>query len=973
MKDTKHDIIENNEVPNDDVTVASFVDDALKPVFEAENNLEEKATSDEEFECSSVTVSREGERKIAALDEKSRRLKAQFAEENRLAIESMDKIREEIKQSQEREDVITNDMEEMRKRQDEINQDLRRLDEISKRREREEEKWKLKIDKKKKKIAKRLEKIRADRLEYQQETEGENETPENQDHSAVQCNNAAGHQMEHECKDAAKTTSSCVREDTSSIILYEPHEVKEYSSVKDLEKKRKELRRLEKMEKLAIKREKLEQRERKKIEKEKRKVARKLEKLRAKNSAVTEKNLGSSQSVNNQAQGASSTSLQKNSEEPQTVNDTEHQTTHLTATCDVDLKQQDASNKASDRDLTEEHSSLHARELRPSVCNGIIVARENLELNISEGIKMPVSDIIVCETEVAERAPEEIDSVHQRSFKLQNDKFVATEGSVGEELQEKPYSEFAMENSKESSHLGDNQMDNENASEDVEIDCLEKEDTLKDISVELFSIEEQLDLIKPHNDPKCGGELEMNFESEECASKIACTEYDELSSLRGEILVNNTSKVEVFATGTVEASEKQEKTSDLIATNTRPLRSAAECLDNISVYSEMTYDDIPSLCFNGKETLAKVVALDQNDGGSHDNYGPLERLDDADLELCTRSKGNKRTGESNEKSVPRPEYVKEDDDDFPDEFVNNGNDDTINMTLSDQSVPYGSPSCAGNGSLVTNEPCPLIRKVSGRLTFGGLQTLFNSPGTGELNSTFEDTVPSEEEIERKGRGENDEFLLEESSSLEQLETGSLDDETCCQEYAMRFKDLLKEMQEALVQGAENVEVEIVYEEVSRHSSDENSFSIVCEEASVQTCDHERWMEQDVKEEIDDVSIKKPSSSTEPLLAFLKPDEMMVKQEFVDDFETKPEAQLGGKVKAGCDHHKLRDGIDEHGVMEFSQPPLIASEALSLSFPIHSPDFRDSTAEDYDNSALPEEMKPDHIAEKGEKAVQMAEN
>ena len=101
--------------------------------------------------------------------------------------------------------------------------------------------------------------------------------------------------------------------------------------------------------------------------------------------------------------------------------------------------------------------------------------------------------------------------------------------------------------------------------------------------------------------------------------------------------------------------------------------------------------------------------------------------------------------------------------------------------------------------------------------------------------------------------------------------------------------------------------------------------------------------------------------------------MKVKQEFVDDFETKPEAQLGGKVKAGCDHHKLRDGIDEHGVLEFSQPPLIASEALSSSSPIHSPDFLDSTAEDYDNSALPEEMKPDHIAEKGQEAVQMAEN
>jgi len=68
----------------------------------------------------------------------------------------MDKIREEIKQSQEREDTTTNDIEEMRHRQDEIKQDLRRLDEISKRREREEEKLKAKIDKKKKKIVRRL-------------------------------------------------------------------------------------------------------------------------------------------------------------------------------------------------------------------------------------------------------------------------------------------------------------------------------------------------------------------------------------------------------------------------------------------------------------------------------------------------------------------------------------------------------------------------------------------------------------------------------------------------------------------------------------------------------------------------------------------------------------------------------------------------------------------------------------------------
>lgn len=908
MKDTKHDIKENNEVLNDDASIASFVDNAVKPVpFEEEDNLDEKATSDEEFDCSSVTVSSEGERKIAALDEKSRRLKAQFAEENRLAIESMDKIREEIKQSQEREDAITNDMDEMRKRQDEIKQDLRRLDEMSKRREREEEKWKSKIDHKRKKIAKRLEKIRAERLEYQQTgLEAENENPENQDDSAVQCKNGAGHQMEHECKDAAKTTSSCL-EDTSNIILYEPHELKEYKSVKQLEKKRKELRRLEKMEKKAIKREKLEQRGRKKIEKEKRKVARKLEKLRAKNLAVNEKNLGSSQSVNNQAQGVSSALLQGFPEEPQTVNQTEHQTTYVTATCDVAQKEQETSNKASDRDLTEGLSSLHARELRTSVSNEVIVALGNSELDVSEDMKKPVLDIIICETQVAELASEEIDTMHQRSFKLQSDKYVATEGSVGEVVEKKPYNEFAIDNSKESSHSGDNQMDNENASEDVEIDYLEKEDTLKDISVELYSIEEQLDLIEPDNNPKCGGELEMNFESEECASKTAVSEYDDLSSLRGEIFVNNTSKTEVVATGNVGASGKLEKTSDLITTNTRPFGSAAECLDNISVHSEMAYDDSPPQCFNGKETLAKRDAFDQVDSGSNDNYGLPECLDDADLELCTRSKGNKRTGESHEKSAPRPEYVKEDGDDFPDEFMNDGNDDAIDMTLRDESVNYDSPNYAGNGSHVANEPSPLMQKVSGMFNFGGLQPLCNSPGTGEFNSTFEDTVPSEEKLDDEGRGEDDQIPLKENSSLDHLETGSFEDETCSREYAMSFKDITKEMQEALVQRyaactdierAGNVEVEIVYEEVSRRSSDENSFSIVCDVASVQSCDDKDWMERDVKEEKGDVSIKKPSSSKEAML--------------------------------------------------------MAREALSFeSSPMHSSDFLDSTAEGYGKSALPD--------------------
>ena len=1134
IEDTKHNISEDNKVVKDDATVINFVDDEVKPVFEEENNLDKKATSDEEFDCSSVTVSSEGERRIAALDEKSRRLKAQFAEENRLAIESMDKIREEIKQSQEREDAITNDMEEMRHRQDEIKQDLRRLDEISKRRDLEEEKWKAKIDKKKKKIARRLEKVRADRLEYQQETEAENETPENQ--------NGAGIQLEQERKDATEATTCCVKEDASNNILYEPHEVKEYSNVKQLEKKRKELRRLEKMEKKAIKREKLEQRERKRIEKEKRKVARKLEKLRVKNSAVTEKNLASSQDVSNQGQDASSASLlQGNSEEPQAVNRTEHQTTHFTATCDVDQEEQDAS---SDRDPTEEHSSLHAREVRPSVSNGVLVEVGDSELDISEDVKEPILDSIICETKLAELAPEDL--------KLQNEKYVATERSVGEEMETTPYNEFVMENSKQSSLSGDNQMNNEDASEDIEIDCLEKEDTLKDISVELFSIEEELGLIEPHNNPKCGGEREKNFKSEECASTTAGMEYDELSSLQEEILVSNSSEREVVSTATDRASGKLEKMPSFVATNTSTLAPAVERLDNISVYSVMASDEIPPLCSDGREELAKTEAFDQIDGGGHNNDGPLQCLDDRDVELYTRSKEHKSSGDSLEKSAPQPEYVKEDGNHVLDDFVNDGNDETIDMTLSDEDFDNGdpsgtedhrllasepsplnrkvsgrftpgglrplfnshgtgefnsifedtipseevvedkvgdedgqftseensplhhletgtfedqgsvmtpdeipplcfdgketlaksdafdqvdggghdndltlqclhdtdvqlsthstennsvprpeyvedgndvpvavvdsesedamnmtlsdesfhreNPSCIENGSLVANDPSPLMRKVSGRFTPGGLQPLFNSPGTGEFNSIFEDTIPSEEEVEDKVVDDDGQFTSEENSPLHHLETESFEEETWSHDHDIRFKDLPKEMQEALVkqyaactdlEGAENVQVDIIYEEVSRRSSDPNSFSIVCEEASVQTCDQESWMEQDIVEEIDDVSIKEPSLREERTLAFLKCDEMKMKQESVDDIETKPEVELGGSGrKVGCDHHELRQSIDELGVMEFSQPPLTASEALSVEpSTVHSPDLQSSTCRSYNKGALPEDLKP----------------
>ncbi|CAH3034408.1 unnamed protein product [Pocillopora meandrina] len=167
---------------------------------------------------------------------------------------------EEIKQSQAKVDCIENEIEEMRRRRDEIKEDLKRLDEIGQRRDLEDKKWREKMDKKNKKLANTLEKIRAKRRKYQEETE--------------------------------------------------------YKSVKELEKKRKELKQLKRLEKNAIKREKLEQRQRKKIEKHK------LEKLSAKSLKVSEETAGVAECINQAMETTNTTAKEKNDETPKTAQGT---------------------------------------------------------------------------------------------------------------------------------------------------------------------------------------------------------------------------------------------------------------------------------------------------------------------------------------------------------------------------------------------------------------------------------------------------------------------------------------------------------------------------------------------------------------------------------------------------------------------------------------------------------------------------
>ena len=306
----------NNQVSKDEKESrekSSAQNIRLETEFGTKNKMEDNVLSEEELDCSSFTESSGYERKMAELNEKSRRLKAQFAEENRQAVESMNKTMDEIKQSQAREDCITNEIEEIRRRRDEIKEDLKRLDEIGQRRELEDKKWREKMDEKKKRVANRLEKIRVERRKYQEGTADENDSTEGYD----QPDKNSGESPESEkSKNVTIGNETVINEDVGNEELGESHQIIEYKSVKELEKKRKEVKQLKRLEKKAIKREKLEQRERKKIEKQKRKVARKLEKLSAKSSKVSEETTVVAKCINEALEATNTMAKEKNDETP---------------------------------------------------------------------------------------------------------------------------------------------------------------------------------------------------------------------------------------------------------------------------------------------------------------------------------------------------------------------------------------------------------------------------------------------------------------------------------------------------------------------------------------------------------------------------------------------------------------------------------------------------------------------------------
>ncbi|XP_022803752.1 trichohyalin-like [Stylophora pistillata] len=300
----------------------------LQPVFDAENKVEENVLNEEKLDCSSFTESSGYKGKMAELGEKFRWLKAQFAEENREAIESMNKIEVEIKQSQAREDSVANEIEEMRRKQDEIKDDLELLDEMEKGREPEDKKWREKMDKKKIKVAHRLEKIRAEQRKYQEQTADENDSTDETDRPDQ---NSIESPESERFKHVTLENETVRNTDIGNKVLYEPHEIKEYEGVKELEKKRKELRQLKRLEKKAIKREKLEEKERKKIEKQMRKFASKLEKLSGKSSKALEETAEISKCIN-QPMEATNTAVKDKVDETPKVNEIKP---HVDTTSDI--------------------------------------------------------------------------------------------------------------------------------------------------------------------------------------------------------------------------------------------------------------------------------------------------------------------------------------------------------------------------------------------------------------------------------------------------------------------------------------------------------------------------------------------------------------------------------------------------------------------------------------------------------------
>ena len=149
-----NDISENNDIMIQDAIMAS----STKEMRQSNNT--ENMVSDEEI-CNSISMDSEGKQKVAEFEDRARLLQAQFEVENRITMDKIKNIREELKVSQEKEATITQKCEEIGTRNDALSEDMRLLEKKCVEGEMLERKERKKIRKEKRKVECKLNKIKA--------------------------------------------------------------------------------------------------------------------------------------------------------------------------------------------------------------------------------------------------------------------------------------------------------------------------------------------------------------------------------------------------------------------------------------------------------------------------------------------------------------------------------------------------------------------------------------------------------------------------------------------------------------------------------------------------------------------------------------------------------------------------------------------------------------------------------------------
>ncbi|PFX29083.1 hypothetical protein AWC38_SpisGene6134 [Stylophora pistillata] len=733
----REELNDDINIVKDDTAVPSAAKDfRLEPEFDTEDKLDKNGLSEEELDCSSFTESSGYKRKMAELDEKSRRLKAQFAEENRQAIESMNKIVEEIKQSQAREDTITNEIEEMRRRQDDIKGDLKRLDEMGQRRELEDKKWREKMDRKKMKVARRLAKIRAERRKYQEETTDESGSKEEHDQPDENLNE---NPVDEKCKHFTMENETVVSEDIDNKVLYEPHEIKEYKSVKELEKKRKELRRLERLEKKAIKREKLEQSGRKKIEKQKRKVARKLEKLSAKSSNISDGNSEDFKCINQPMETSNTTTKE-------TFDET------------------------------------------PSVSTTKPCAAKTLDGTESKQVQMAHSPGLLTYGAEFEKFEEKFTKVENKEH-IPSDSGAPTK--VG--LEEESYNNAAIKNQK-ASNYSDEQRKRVDDNTDAQILCSGKEDTLNDISVEQLSLEEALSLDQEGSD-KIQVELEskgfLSDDSAPVSSRTGCQEpfkEDKEKLHLGEPVAM--SHVRYFPSPDCSGNdeyciEDEPVDKDVSVSNSEESNGYGDYkLDLFSGFSPVT-NQTSSLIRRtsgrftlfGRQPLWRSPEVGEGNPILEDSDFVVD--ESVDSEHTNQNYSNKEVSQKLENRSTENEETRGGD---QSKLMTEGSHGHSGVTLAQVNCP------------VTYQTTPLTRKVSGKFTPFGLQPLYCSPEKVEDDQTSKDTDSTVDELVNSGHSYQNYYYKEVPQQPEnrftENEVKSTDDvnETCCSDVPNGFQE-----------------------------------------------------------------------------------------------------------------------------------------------------------------------------------------